>query len=267
MRRVRKKDYDSWESYYWNYQQILAEDYYIPYLLNKGKVSQLNTKSIIDIGCGNGGFINAVKSKLNNNSDCMSLGIDIKSFKTWKGKRTFFKVHNILDDSNENYKNKFDLVILRDVIEHIPNRFKRKFIQTAQDFMTTDGKMLITFPPYLSPFGLHQQAIMKSFLKRVPYLSILPKSTLEKLITKFESKDTWIEVEEIIDSAMTISGFKKLVNESKLSIFNQRFFTIRPSHEIRYNIKNFQSPFGNIPLIRELLVLGTCYLLKKDEKP
>ena len=71
---------------------------------------------------------------------------------------------------------------------------------------------------------------MKSFLKRVPYLSILPKSTLEKLITKFESKDTWIEVEEIIDSAMTISGFKKLVNESKLSIFNQRFFTSKNRH-------------------------------------
>ena len=66
---------------------------------------------------------------------------------------------------------------------------------------------------------------------------------------------------------LAINGFKKLINESKLSIFNQRFFTIRPSHEIRYNVKSFQSPFGNIPLIRELLVLGTCYLLKKDEKP
>ena len=44
MRRIRKKDYDSWQHYYWNYQQILAEDYYIPYLKNKGKVSQLNTK-------------------------------------------------------------------------------------------------------------------------------------------------------------------------------------------------------------------------------
>ena len=266
MRRIRKKDYDSWESYYWNYQQILAEDYYIPYLLNKGKVSQLNTKSIIDIGCGNGGFINAISTELKNSSDCLSLGIDIKSFKTWKDKSTPFKVHNILKDSNKDYKNKFDLVILRDVIEHIPNQFKQKFIQTARDFMSTDGKMLITFPPYLSPFGLHQQAIMKSFLKKVPYLSILPKSTLEKLITKFESKDTWIEAEEIIDSAMTINGFKKLINEAKLSVFNQRFFTIRPSHEIRYNVKSFQSPLGNVPLIREFFILGTCYLLKKDRK-
>ena len=267
MRRIRKKDYDSWQHYYWNYQQILAEDYYIPYLKNKGKVSQLNTKSIIDIGCGNGGFINAIKSNLSNSSDCLSLGIDIKNFKTWEGKSACFKVHNILKDSNKEYKNKFDLVILRDVIEHIPNQFKQKFIQTARDIMKNDGKMLVTFPPYLSPFGLHQQAIMKSFLKKVPYLSILPKSMLKKLITKFESKDIWIETEEIIDSAMTISGFKKLISKSNLSISNQRFFTIRPSHEIRYHIKSFQSPFGYIPLIRELFILGTCYLLTKDEKP
>ena len=133
--------------------------------------------------------------------------------------------------------------------------------------MKNDGKMLVTFPPYLSPFGLHQQAIMKSFLKKVPYLSILSKSMLKKLITKFESKDIWIETEEIIDSAMTISGFKKLISKSNLSISNQRFFTIRPSHEIRYHIKSFQSPFGHIPLIRELFILGTCYLLTKDEKP
>ena len=64
MRRVRKGDYDSWQSYYWDYQQILAEDYYIPYLENEGNLSTSNIKSIIDIGCGNGGFIDAVKFQI-----------------------------------------------------------------------------------------------------------------------------------------------------------------------------------------------------------
>ena len=130
--------------------------------------------------------------------------------------------------------------------------------------MTTDGKMLITFPPYLSPFGLHQQAIMKSFLKKTPYLSALPKSVLKKLTAKLERVDTWTEIEEIIDSAMTISNFKRLIKKTNLLVCNQKFFTIRPSHEIRYNVKSFQSPFGSIPMIREFLISGTCYLLKKD---
>ena len=264
MRRIRKDSYESWQSYYWDYQQILAEDYYIPYLKNKGKISTLNTKSIIDIGCGNGGFIDAVKSSFNKKSNCLSLGIDIKDFKTWEGKNTDYRVHNILEDDNADYKKKYDLVILRDVIEHIPNQYKQKFINTARDFMNDSGKMLITFPPYLSPFGLHQQALMKSFLKKTPYLSIFPKNVLKRLTMKLEDTDTWNKVEEIIDSSMTISGFKKLINQANMSISMQHFFTVRPSHEIRYNVKSFQSPFGSIPLIREFLVLGTCYLLKKD---
>ena len=264
MRRVRKGDYDSWQSYYWDYQQILAEDYYIPYLENEGNLSTSNIKSIIDIGCGKGGFIDAVNSRFNKNSNCLSLGIDIKSFKTWKGRNTHYKVHNILKDDNKNHKNKYDLVILRDVIEHIPAQFKQNFIETARDFMSNNGKMLITFPPYLSPFGLHQQAIMKSFLKKTPYLSALPKILIKKLTAKFESAETWAEIAEIIDSGMTISNFKKLIKETNLTAYNQKFFTIRPSHEIRYNVKYLQSPFGSIPLIREFLISGTCYLLKKD---
>ena len=76
---------------------------------------------------------------------------------------------------------------------------------------------------------------------------------------------TWEETEEIIDSSMTISKFKNLLNQSDLSIFKQRFFTVRPSHEIRYNIKSFRSTFGPIPVIREFLILGTCYLLKENK--
>ena len=265
MKTIKKNDYESWESYYWDYQKILAEDYYIPYLINEGKISLSKTTSIIDIGCGNGGFIDAVNSKFNSSSTCSAIGIDIKNFDSWKNKNTTYKVHNILEDDNKDYKSKYDLVILRDVIEHIHDHEKEIFIKTVKSFMTPDGKMLATFPPYLSPFGLHQQAIMQSFLKRIPYLSILPKSILRKLVMKFENSNAWKEIEEIIDSSMTISRFKSLLKQSGLSISKQRFFTVRPSHEIRYNIKSFRSPFGSIPIMREFLILGTCYLLKKNK--
>ena len=75
--------------------------------------------------------------------------------------------------------------------------------------MKNDVKMLLTFPPYFSPFGLHQQAIMKTFLKNIPYLSLLPKQILKLLILKLESKNEWIKSEEIIDSGITIRrGFR-----------------------------------------------------------
>ena len=54
MRKAKRKDYDSWQSYYWSYQKILAEDYYIPYLLGNSNAlkSKASNFSAIDIGCG-----------------------------------------------------------------------------------------------------------------------------------------------------------------------------------------------------------------------
>ena len=95
MKKLNKANYTSWESYYWDYQRHLAQDYYLPYLKKKGNVLNQNkeNKSIIDIGCGNGGFISAFKEK---NS---ILGIDIKKFDNWEEQSETYKVHNILNDN------------------------------------------------------------------------------------------------------------------------------------------------------------------------
>ena len=264
MRRVKKEDYNSWQSYYWNYQRILAEDYYIPYLLENSATLKfkLNNFSAIDIGCGNGGFIDAFKTINKKSSESVIKGIEIKKFSSWSNRDTDYSVHNILEDSNKNYKQKYDLVILRDVIEHIHKGDKDHFIKEAASFMKTNGEMLVTFPPYLSPFGLHQQAIMKSFLKYIPFLSLLPKSALKRIVNQFEDEDTWLEIEEIIDSGMTISNFKKILKRTGLTIYKKRHFSIRPSHQIRYGAKTLRSPFGCLPIIREFLISGTCYILK-----
>lgn len=264
MKRIKLSDFDSWEDYYWEYQNLLAKEYYIPYLKNQ-KV--LLNGNILDVGCGNGGFINAVRS-VASNSSYMIKGIDIKSFRSWGSSNTNYNVHNILEDDNKDYKKNYNLIILRDVIEHIHKKDKNRFIAEAMNFLKPDGKILVTFPPYLSPFGLHQQAIMKSFLKYIPFLSLIPKSILKKLVYRFENENIWIEIEEIIDSGMTIFNFKKILKKVGLEIYKKRYFSIRPSHEIRYGIKTLRSPFGSFPLFREFLVLGTCYILKiKNNNP
>jgi 2-polyprenyl-3-methyl-5-hydroxy-6-metoxy-1,4-benzoquinol methylase len=264
MRHIKKEDYNTWQSYYWTYQKILAEDYYIPYLLENSSALKFKLKnfSVIDIGCGNGGFIDAFQTINEKSSESLIKGIELKKFSSWSNTETDYSVHNILEKDNKNYKKKYDLVILRDVIEHIDKRDKYHFINEAASFMKTDGEMLLTFPPYLSPFGLHQQSIMKSFLRYIPFLSLLSKATLKRIIKRFECEDIWLKIEEIIDSGMTISNFKKILKRTNLAIYKQRYFTIRPSHQIRYGAKTLRSPFGHVPLIREFLVLGTCYILK-----
>ena len=262
MRKIKKQNYKSWELYYWAYQNVLAEDYYIPYvnLYSSNIKNDLASINILDVGCGNGGFLNAFKKNFKKSTNVD--GIDIKKFSSWNNKPANYNIHNILKDNNNAYSKKYDLVILRDVIEHIELKDKEEFMKIVAGFIKPTGEILATFPPYLSPFGLHQQAIMKSFLKYIPYLSLIPKKILKVVIKYFESEDIWLKIEEIINSGMSISNFKKILKNTNLKIINDTYFTIRPSHEIRYGLKTIKSPLGHFPLLREFLILGTCFILK-----
>ena len=182
MKRVYQKDYSDWPEYYYQYQLTLAKEHYIPYLINNDV--SLSNISIIDVGCGNGGFISAFPDTSN------KTGIEIKEF-PWKDlKNSTFQVHNVLTQDNSKFIKKYDLVIIRDVIEHIDLKYKEVFIDTIKSFLKENGKILVTFPPYFSPFGLHQQVLMKSFLKKIPFLSILPFSFIRILCLLFENKET-----------------------------------------------------------------------------
>ena len=144
MKNIKLSDFDSWEDYYWEYQNLLPKKYYIPYLKNQ-KVP-LNG-DILDVGCGNGGFINAIRSAASN-SNHMIKGIDIKAFRSWGSSNTNYNVHNILEDDNKDYQKKYDLIILRDVIEHIPLSKKYEFIKAAIKLGSNNTIYLVTFPPY-----------------------------------------------------------------------------------------------------------------------
>ncbi len=255
MKRVYKKDYSNWSDYYYQYQYTLAKEHYIPYLISNDV--SLSNISIIDVGCGNGGFISAFPNT------SKKTGVEIKKF-PWKNvKNRTFQVHNILTQDNSSFIKKYDLVIIRDVIEHIDLKYKEEFMDTIKNFLKENGKILVTFPPYFSPFGMHQQALMKSFLKKIPFLSLLPLSSIRILCSIFEDKDTLKDLEEIARSRMTIKNFNSIVKSLNLKIYNEEYFLVRPSHEIRYGFKMKRACFSQVPLLRELFVLGTSYIIQK----
>ena len=255
MKRVYKKDYSDWSEYYYQYQYTLAKEHYIPYLIiNDVNISNI---SILDVGCGNGGFVSAFPNT------SKKTGLEIKKF-PWKNvKNSRFQVHNVLTQDNSKFLKKFDLVIIRDVIEHIDLKHKEVFMDTIKNFLKEDGKILVTFPPYFSPFGMHQQALMKSFFKKIPFLSLLPLTFIRIMCSLFEDNDTYKDLEEIARSRMTIKKFNSIVKSLNLKICNEEHFLVRPSHEIRYGFKMKRACLSNVPLLKELFVLGTSYIIQK----
>ena len=246
-----------WKKYYFDYQKNLASKFYIP-LLEQLNI-KISNKNVLDVGCGDGGFITAFSEKNAN-----ATGIEIKDFEWDQNSKVKFMVGNIINNPKVINKTNFDIIILRDVIEHIRKKRKEDFLKNIHNILDENGVLLITFPPFYSPFGLHQQVFCKSILKYIPFLSLFPKSLLKFIFYLFkEDKHTIDELFEIESCAMTINKFIKLIEKTKYNIQYQKYYFIRPSHELRYGLKTITSCFGKVPLFKEILVTGTVFILNK----
>ncbi|MBC8197421.1 MAG: class I SAM-dependent methyltransferase [Candidatus Marinimicrobia bacterium] len=255
---LKISDFNNWKSYYFNYQKTLAESYYIPLLKSNDININANSK-VLDVGCGDGGFLTAF-SNISKKCD----GIEIKEFNWNEKKSPQFIIGDITSKSIKNkLKNKYDILILRDVIEHIKLENKLNFINSIKNYMNDNSRLLITFPPFYSPFGLHQQAFLKLPLKVIPFLGWLPKFIIKSLLYISNQKNKWSDLEEIKDSKMTIRNFKKLIESSDLEICNSERYFIRPSHEIRYGIKTKFANWMRIPIIEEMVISGCTFILKQ----
>ncbi len=255
--RLDQTGFETWEDYYRHYQYLLAKEYYLPLLAKWG--FEPKGRKILDVGCGDGGFVSAFADQ-----GAFCTGVEIRDFPWRYAAKLTFVVDDITShDAHERLGSDFDLIILRDVIEHIPIARKLNFLLSLRKFANTNTRVLITFPPFYSPFGLHQQTLLKSFARYLPFLGWLPEPAL-KLFCRGcrESHVDIAKVLEIKNCRMTIGGFKSLLKQCELQPVREKYFTIRPSHEIRYGWRMLPSLIGNVPLLCEIFVLGTVYLLK-----
>jgi len=77
---------------------------------------------------------------------------------------------------------KQEIIILRDVIEHIPAEKKKDLIYNIMNLLWKKGICFISFPPFYSPFGGHQQ-YPKSIISFLPYVHLFPLFLELKLLS------------------------------------------------------------------------------------
>jgi 2-polyprenyl-3-methyl-5-hydroxy-6-metoxy-1,4-benzoquinol methylase len=115
--------------------------------------------TIAEIGCGGGGnmlpFLDA---------GCEVYGIDInpkaienarKSYIGHPRKEHLTLIAGDIYDIEPSDLPGFDLIIMRDVLEHIHDQ--GKFIAHLSGFLRPGGGVFMAFPPFSMPFGGHQQ--------------------------------------------------------------------------------------------------------------
>jgi len=129
------------------------------------EIVKLNKKSICDVGTGDGRLLRELKKAITSKTTYLK-GIDYsrRSIELAKSLNPDIKfdIVNILE---ENEFEKFDVITLIEVFEHIPLEYAYKFSRKVKEMLNKDGFLLITVPHKNKPLNKkHYQHFTKDSL-------------------------------------------------------------------------------------------------------
>lgn len=253
---------------YFDMQYRNSKEYVIPFVEPYLKFNEV--LDILEIGCAEAGVL---KAFLERGHKCT--GIELAEGRV-KLAESFLKDEveqgkariinkNIFDIDEGDLSFKFDLIILKDVIEHLPEQ--ENFIRKLNRFLKPEGYIFFGFPPWQMPFGGHQQMCKNKVAGLLPYYHLFPKSIYRALLKIFsEGKGTINELMDIKDCGISIERFEKICKSSGYEIVNKTHFFINPIYKYKFNLK-VRKQLGvirGIPYVRNFLTTAVYYLIKKN---
>ncbi|MBN2411894.1 class I SAM-dependent methyltransferase [candidate division KSB1 bacterium] len=183
------------------------------------------------------------------------------------GKVRFF-AKNIYDiDLKKDIGFKYDLIILKDVIEHI--RDQEKFIPFMTNFLNPQGKVFFGFPPWYHPFGGHQQMCDHKIPARTPYIHLLPKPAYKLYLKLFGEKKEKIEMfMEVKETGISIERFERIAKKNNFQILDRILYFIPPIYKYKFKLqpKKLNSSITRIPYIRNFFSMSAYYIIQQTNR-
>lgn len=244
---------------YFNEQTYTTQKYVIPFIEKHHPVTK--EMSVLEIGCGEGGNLKPFVDM-----GCKVTGIDICEPQIKLAKETYAdhpNQGNLTLICEDIYKvteldETFDIIIIRDVIEHIPNQ--ERFLPFIKRFINPSGVIFVAFPPWQNPFGGHQQICSNKYISHIPWIHLLPRGIYKKILE-------WGNVQpdgllDIKDTGISLERFLSIVNKEHYNIIEETLYFINPNYEIKFGL----SPrklwnILDIPYIRNFYTTCGYYLL------
>lgn len=261
-------DFHKDKNTYFNYQYRTSKEYIIPFLQ---KAFELKPEfKVLEIGCAEAGVLKAF-TELGN--ECV--GIELSPSRVALAskfmatevaeKKVRFIVKDIYDiNIEEDIGYTFDLIILKDVIEHIPNQ--ELFLNRLKNFLSPEGKIFFGFPPWQMPFGGHQQICRNKFLSVLPYFHLFPKPIYKSILKLFNEPDTTISgLFKIKDTGISIERFERIIKDENYKLIQKQFFLINPIYTFKFNLKVKKqfSVIAAIPVLRNFLTTCAYYVISR----
>ena len=165
------------------------------------------------------------------------------------------------DSYKESLAEEFDVIVIRDVIEHIENKLSA--LSNVFDLLSEDGRLFISFPPRYCPYAGHQQTV-KNFLGKIPYIHLLPNSLYSTYLKMIGHPERGIDY--LIATKLTRISIRRMegfIREAGFKILRQGLFFSRPAYRFRFHFPTLKNPLAGLRGVREVLTNGALYVLMK----
>ncbi len=267
---------------YFDQQTINAEAYVVPFVAEGMPLGE-GTR-VLEIGCAEGGVLRAF-----HRLGCTTVGVELSPYRA-EHAREFLReeiasgrmeiicsdIFDVdftgrFDSSTEltapqahrpRFDGYFDLIILKDVIEHIHGQ--EKLLRDMKRFLRPGGKIFFGFPPWQMPFGGHQQIARSPFLSRLPFYHLLPAPVYRAILKAFkEHPNTIKELMEIKQTGISLERFERIVRRTGYRIVKKQLYAINPIYQFKFGLRpRKQIPvIGNVPYLRNFINTAAYYLI------
>lgn len=250
---------------YFQMQTWNAEKYVIPFIEEVIKIQP--GMKVLEIGAGEGGVLKAFVEK-----GCVGVAVELDPDRVANGmkymaqeineKKLSFFTSDIYKVNPADISGPFDMIILKDVIEHIHDQ--KKLIQWLHQFLIPGGIIFFGFPPWQMPYGGHQQMGYRK-LSRLPWLHLLPMSLYKGALQLFkEPNDNIAMLQEVKETGLTIERFEKILDTCDWSVALKKHYLINPIYEWKFGWKpRQQSSFiSGIPFFRNFITTCVYYVVR-----
>lgn len=220
---------------------------------------------VLEIGCGEGGNLLPFSQ-----AGCSVMGIEIVDYRVEEAQQ-FFKTNN----SEGTFlcadfltvappEEKFDIVLLHDVIEHIT--YKEKFLSHIMDFMSPKGILFAGFPAWQMPFGGHQQICHSRLCSHFPFLHLLPMPLYQTVLRYCgETEDAIDELADIKKCGMSVGKFENIIKRCRYKILDRTLWMVNPHYRQKFGFtpRKLWNVFSHIPYLRNFITSSCWFCLGK----
>lgn len=253
--------------YYFDMTHKVTVGHIIPFI--KQQFHFPSNMKVLEIGCGEAGVLKAFTdlgyhcTGIELEESRLEFAREFMAEELKDGKIQFLNkdIYDVVPE--QDLGTKFDLIILKDVIEHIPNQ--EKFMPQLHRFLNPGGVVFFAFPPWQMPYGGHQQVLPGKLASKMPYYHLLPGFLYPLTLKIFGVQKNGIKtMKEIRDTGISIERFEKICKKSNFNLVQKSSYLFNPIYEYKFGIKpRKQANFiANIPFLRNFLVMGMYYLVQ-----